>query len=102
MDKIDRIKLLHTQTQLSKQEVTEFIIFPAREIIPSEQNIAQAIDCFRQNRQKFTLDSYQESLSYLEQGDFLAINKYRGYFSSHLISWILLLADNTELFFVGS
>ncbi len=97
-DKIDRIKLLHTQTQLSKQEVTEFIIFPAREIIPSEQNIAQARDCFRQNRQKFTLDSYQESLSYLEQGDFLAINKYRGYFSSHLISWILLLAANTELF----
>lgn len=95
---LESIKKLDTQTQLSSQKIENLELLPAKEIAPSNENITKALDCLRKNRSKIPPLDYQKTLSELQQGRFLLVNKYLPYFCNPLISWLDLLPCSTKIF----
>ena len=74
-------------------------IFPASEVVASDENRQKALDCLRQRRSKLSVASYQEALQHLESGIFFSgVEKYRCYFSDKQFSWLDLINKDWKIF----
>ena len=100
-DSIEEIKFFNTETQISQKSLAKnsLTIFPASEVVASDENRQKALDCLRQRRSKLSVASYQEALQHLESGIFFSgVEKYRCYFSDKQFSWLDLINKDWKIF----